>query len=562
MAKKKVKPVYTVLIGGAAGDGAKEASINFGRLAARHGFDFFLSVEYPSLIRGGHNYARVSISDDKVYCDRSELDVILALNEESVEKHLSELKKDGVIFLDAPGVTGKKNTVNIPASEWVKEENLPRLYRASALLGAVCRYFGLDINRLAAIFQENFGDKAGPNIVLSKKGYEFLDHLGVKRSVLPKSSASEKQVFDGNEAFAEGLVKAGLKNYFAYPMTPSSSILHYLAKKARDYDLKVVQPENEIGVINMALGASYAGSRTAAASTGGGFALMLEAMAFSGVAEIPIVVADAQRASTSTGIPTRTGQNDLDFVRHLPGEYPRLILAPGDAEEAYLAAVDAMNLAWKYQLPVVVMLDKQLSESVYTLKLPAKKTKVGSVKLAKNSGQYKRYEFCSDGVSALAFPGEQKKTVKITSYEHDESGFICDDVQNAKQMCEKRFAKMKGLAGDMKKHEAVKVYGDKISRNIVVFWGSVKGPVLEAQKISKKRFRAVQIVWLEPFDSDKFLKEIRGAKKIIIAENNYSGQLSKLIREKTGIEIKTKILKYDSLPFDVSSLAKQIDRTF
>ncbi|MCX6781969.1 MAG: 2-oxoacid:acceptor oxidoreductase subunit alpha [Candidatus Magasanikbacteria bacterium] len=562
MPMEKKSPIYTILVGGAAGDGAKEAAINFGRLAAKHGYEFFLSVEYPSLIRGGHNYARVSISSKKVFCDSAELDAVVALNDETVEKHRSEIKKGGMIFLDSAEDAGKKGLINIPASAWVKEENLPRLFRASALLGAVCRYYNFDIVELNNIFKEIFGEKAGPNILLAKKGYEFLQSKNVQQVFLPRRKCAGKMVLDGNEAFSEGLVKAGLKNYFGYPMTPSSSILHYLAKKAKEYKLKVVQPENEISVINMALGASYAGSRTAIASTGGGFALMLEAMAFAGVAEIPIVVVDAQRASTSTGVPTRTGQGDLDFVRHLPGEYPRIVLAPGDADEAYLIAGAAMNLAWKFQSPAVVLLDKHLSESVSTVDLQTNKVKIENPKIAGNGAAYRRYAFSPDGVSALAFPGEKGKVVKISSYEHDEDGYICDGVENAKKMCEKRFAKTKGIVVERKKYDSIKIYGDKKAKNAVIFWGSVKGPMLEAMRAVKRPYKAVQIVWLEPFDTDRFLKEIKGVKKLVIAENNFTGQLAKLIREKTGVEIKNKILKYDSLPFDVRELAKKLDKIF
>ncbi len=554
--------IYTLLAGGAAGDGAKEAAINFGRLAAKHGYNFFLTVEYPSLIRGGHNFARVSISDEKVHSDSSEINVVLALNEETVEKHFSEVLSGGLIFFDGDGQSGRKGVINIPASIWVKEEGLSRLFRASALLGAVCQYFNFDISQLNKIFKEIFGEKADPNILLAKKGYDFLRSKNIPQVALPRLKSAEKKVCDGNEAFSEGLVKAGLKNYFAYPMTPSSSILHYLAKKAGEYKLKVIQPENEISVINMALGASYAGNRTAVASTGGGFALMLEAMAFAGVAEIPIVVANAQRASTSTGVPTRTGQNDLDFSRNIPGEYPKIVLAPGDAEEACLIAGTAMNLAWKYQSPAVVLLDKHLSESVSTVDLPLNKIKIESVKKTTGSSVYRRYAFVPDGVSALAFPGEKDKVIKISSYEHDEDGYICDDVKNAKKMCEKRFAKMKGIIAERKKYDSIKIYGDRKAKNAVIFWGSVKGPVLESMCAVKRPFKAVQIVWLEPFDTDLFLKEIKGMKKMIIAENNFTGQLAKLIREKTGVEIKNRILKYDSLPFEPVELAKKFDQIF
>lgn len=558
--KDNLRKIFTVAVGGAAGDGAKEATINFGRLVAQHGFEFFLSVDYPSLIKGGHNFARVSFSAQRLFCDFVPLDALIALNAETVEKHKKEMKKNAAVFLDA--VEAPPGVIAVPASVWAKEAKAPPIMRAAALLGAACYYFGLDIDKLNAVFVEIFGSKAQPNILLAAKGYEFLARNKADKQPLPKFAIKGKPCYDGNEAFAEGLVAAGLKNYFAYPMTPSSSILHYLAKKARDYKLKVIQPENEIAVINMALGSAYAGTRTAVASSCGGFALMLEAMAMAGMGEIPVVAADSARASTSTGVPTRTGQGDLDFVRHMPGEYPRLVLAPGDAEESFLLGAEAMNLAWQYQVPAVVLLDKQISESVSTADLPKNKIKIMPAKPARDGRGYKRYAFTAGGVSPLAYPGVRDAVVKVSSYEHDENGYISDDPGTVRRMYEKRFAKMEGLVREMKKREAVKVWGDKAAKNVIVFFGSTKGAALEAIKLMKKPVRAVQALWLEPFDDSAFLKALKGAKKIVCVENDYTGQLQKLIHEKTGLDIKHHIRRYDSLPFDPEELAKQLNKIF
>lgn len=560
-ANKQAQPIYSVVVGGQAGDGAREAGINFQRLISRLGYNAFASVDYPSLIRGGHNFARISFSEDPVACDYRALDALIALNEETVRFHSSELKKGGVIFCDEKDAENFNGAFALPVASSAAALSAPPITRAAVALGAVCAYFGIDIIELKKVFEEVFKDKAKINIDLSELGYKYFTENYAAGFKLSKIRETRSVVIDGNGAFAEGLIAAGLENYFAYPMTPASSILHYLAKAAKEKNLKVVQPENEIAVINMALGSAYAGSRTATGSSGGGFALMVEAMAMAGITEIPIVVAESQRASTSTGVPTRTGQGDLHFVRHIPGEFPRIVLAPGDAEEAFILASAAMNLAWKHQLPALVLLDKQISENSYTVELPFNKVKVDEVKVAGGAG-YKRYQLVEDGVSPIAFPGQKDTVVKVNSYEHDEDGYIAENPQTTKVMVEKRFAKLKGIREDQKRHETIKIYGDMNSKNVVLFWGSVKGALLEAMKSARKSFKAVQVVWLEPVDVNRLLKEIGKAKKIVCVENNFTGQLSEIVREQTGIDIKNKILKYDGMPFEPVDLAGQLDKIF
>ncbi|MDD2758215.1 MAG: 2-oxoacid:acceptor oxidoreductase subunit alpha [Patescibacteria group bacterium] len=559
--KKESAPVYTFLVGGQAGDGAREAGTNLARLVAGMGYEVFISVEYPSLIRGGHNFARFSFSAEKITGDYQALDAIVALNEETIRLHLPELKKDGKIFADARDAAKFPGAFGLPVVEAAKAVGAPPIARAALALGAVCACYGIDLKKLTAIFEEIFQDKAGKNIELATDGFDYFKENYQPVAPIALLKKSNKKIIDGNEALAEGMIAGGLKNYFAYPMTPSSSILHYLAKRAHDKNLKVIQPENEIAAVNMALGSIYAGARTATGSSAGGFALMLEAMAFAGIAELPIVVADSQRASTSTGVPTRVGQGDLDFVRHLPGEFPRVVLAPGDPEEAFLLGGAAMNLAWKYQTPVVVLLDKYLSENAVAIDLPYNKVTAEEIKLG-DGPNYRRYQLSADGVSPLAFPGQKDTVVKINSYEHDEAGWITDRPDLTKAMTEKRFAKMSGIIKERDKSEAIKIYGDKNSDNVVLFWGSVKSPLLEALKHTRRPFKAVQVVWLEPLADGQLTKILKQAKKVVGVESNFTGQLAGLIREKTGVAITNKILKYDSLPFEPMDLAKQLDAFF
>jgi 2-oxoglutarate ferredoxin oxidoreductase subunit alpha len=324
-------------------------------------------------------------------------------------------------------------------------------------------------------------------------------------------------------------------------MTPSTSILHYLAGKQTKEKLRVIQPENEIAAINMALGAAYAGKRAAVGTATGGFALMQEAFSFSGQAELPLVVAVSQRQAPATGVPTRSSQSDLRFVIHAGhGEFPRIVLAPGDPEESFKAGAEALGLAWKFRVPVIVLLDKNLSEDML------------SSKIDENSVLAERNE-------NMIFPGTPDKVVKVTSYEHDEDGITTDIPEEIKKSVEKRFEKGEKIKEEIKNKETFKIFGDKDSENVIVFWGSTKGAVLEAAKYLEKPAKLLQILWMEPFDSLPIKKELRG-NNVICVEGNHEGQLASLIREKTGVDIKNKILKYDSMPFDPEELAEEIKK--
>ena len=475
--------IFAVGIGGAAGSGIKKAGNDIGLLLADLGFQVYLSLDYPSLIRGGHNFARLACGREKIWNDYSKLDILIALNEETIELHKNELKADAVVFS------------------------------------------GLSLLEITEKIQN----------ILKEKNFEPANFA--QDSIVPK-----KELIDGNTAFAKGLLAAGLDFYIAYPMTPSTSILHYLASQQKKDGLKVIQPENEISAINMALGMAYAGKRVAIGSASGGFALMQEGFSFAGMAELPLVVAVSQRQAPATGVPTHSSQSDLRFVVHAGhGEFPRIVLTPGDPEESFQAGAEALNLAWKFQVPVIVLLDKILSGHMMTSSIDA-----DSISVEKNQN--------------IIFPGTPSKVVKVNSYEHDEEGITIDKAEDVKKAVENRFMKMAGIENEMQNKKTIKVYGDSSSENIIAFFGSTKGPVLEASKYIKKPIKLVQIIWLEPFDTEKVKRELGGAKKIICVEGNHNGQLASLIREKTGIEVTDKILKYDSLPFDLEELAGQINQ--
>ncbi len=564
--------IFTVGIGGAAGDGVMEAGSNLGLLLRDLGFEVYLSTNYPSLIRGGHNFTRLSFGREKIWCDYEKLDVLIVLNEETVKLHMGELNDGGVvladIFDDADVAELGENAVVVPMKSTTAVIAGPAIARNSVSLGALCYLLDLPLPKMTEILKTVFENKMPEiNVQLAEIGYEHLQKLNFKHSrkidLIDAQNDDRKNYFlDGNTAFAKGLQSAGLDFYIAYPMTPSSTILHYLATQQKKDGLKVIQPENEISVINMALGISYAGKRVAVGSATGGFALMQEAFSFAGGAELPLVVAVSQRQAPATGSPTHSSQSDLRFaISAGHGEFPRIVLAPGDSEESFAIGAEALNLTWKFQTPVIVLLDKILSEHATTADIDEKSVSVERGKISNDTDQnYGRYQITDDGVSPLVFPGTKNAVVKVTSYEHDEHGYTADEPTKVKAMLEKRFAKQKSIEREMQKKETVKVYGNTDSENTIIFFGSTKGAVLEASKCLEKPAKLVQIIWLEPFDVERVKKELSGAKKIICVEGNHDAQLAGLIRQKTGIEIANKILRYDSMPFDVVELAEQVNK--
>lgn len=586
MNNEKNGSVFTIAIGGAAGDGVREAGQNIGTILTDLGYEVFVSFTYPSLIKGGHIFSRISFSKEKVWSDHTKIDVLIALNEETIQNHKSELAENAVIFADKfekeqIELFGK-NAVILPMSESSKALNASPITRSSVALGAICYLLNLDFSVLEKILNNTFKEKdLETNLKLANIGFEHLKLMDFRHpkmlidapayNALRNNADGEqtrknaeqtniKYLVDGNIAFAKGLQSAGLDFYVSYPMTPATSILHFLAEQQKTSNLRVIQPENELSAINMALGISYAGKRVATGTASGGFALMQEAFSFSGIAELPIVIAVSQRQAPATGVPTFSSQTDLRFVIHAGhGEFLRIVIAPGDPEEAFLAGRNTLNLAWRYQIPVIVLLDKIISEHSSSSDLSAYKIEIEKGKIAEETGEnYGRYKITSDGISPMAFPGTKNTTVKITSYEHDEFGIGTENAESVKNMIDKRFLKTETLLQELKKQETVKIYGDKDSENVVVFWGGTKGPVLESAKFIKNPIKFVQILWAEPFDFEKVKKELSNAKNIINIECNHNAQMGALIKEKTGIEIKKNILKYDSRPFDPEILAKQI----
>ena len=330
---------FSTLIGGIAGDGINEAGLTVSRLFSRLGYRIFMYYDYPSLIRGGHNFAIVRAAGQKIAVQRDRVDILIALNQETVEKHTSRLKDSSFVIYDADKVKMdgiEQKGCGLPITSILKEAEAPAVMKNSCILGGYCRVVGIDWSVLEEVLQKHIPKKLELNLLVARAGYDQAVQLCRIDSPVGMQANRPLPILAGNQAISLGLIKAGLGAYVAYPMTPSSSVLDFMARQAGQFGLTVVHPENEIAVMLMAEGFAYAGVKAAVGTSGGGFCLMTEGLSLSGMAELPVVVIMAQRTGPSTGLPTYTAQGDLHFILNAgQGEFPRFIVAPGDAEEAY-----------------------------------------------------------------------------------------------------------------------------------------------------------------------------------------------------------------------------------
>jgi 2-oxoglutarate ferredoxin oxidoreductase subunit alpha len=341
--------------------------------------------------------------------------------------------------------------------------------------------------------------------------------------------------------------------YFAYPMTPASTILHFLAAHTRDLGVITVHPESEIAVANMAVGAAAAGARVMVGTSGGGFALMEEAYSFAGMAEVPFLCVMSSRPGPSTGVPTYTEQADLLFaLGQGHGDFPRIVASPGTVEEAFLLTAELLSLVWDYQATGMLLTEKHLSESRMTVHLD-----VGSASWPHPSlhetGDYRRYRYTDDGVSPMLFP-PSSELIKWSSYEHDETGITTEEAETIVRMHDKRCRKGDSLEARLRGMRTVNRHGD--SGPLILTYGSTSMSVLEALRAGNIAARVVQPVYLQPFPVWEF--EGLAGERPIVVEQSCTGQFANLIAEKTGIKAREVIRRYDGRPFEPEELAGRI----
>ena len=550
---------FSILIGGIAGDGINEAGLTAARLMNRLGYRIFMYYDYPSLIKGGHNFSMVRASSERIGVCRDEIDLLIALNQDTVDRHSGRLKEGSIFIFDADNVMGEgiaEKSCGISVTGILKEEGAPSVMKNSCILGAFCHAVGIEWTVLEEVLKKHIPKKLELNLKVARRGYDQASEF----CRIAWLDNSPEPIITGNQAISLGLIRAGLEAYVAYPMTPSSAILDFMANSAEEFGLKVVHPESEIAVILMAEGFAYAGVRAAVGTSGGGFCLMTEALSLAGMAEIPLAIVVAQRTGPSTGLPTYTAQGDLHFVINAgQGEFPRLVIAPGDAEDAYLWSAAALNLAWKYQIPAFILSDKIVSESQYSfdLGLAGKAETARLAQLWNGQGDYHRYRHSDTGVSPLAYPPQRGQVIKADSYAHDATGITTEDPQITREMSDKRVLKAQSLARELEGYETVKLLGDERSRTCLLFWGSNKGVCKEAA--DSLGLRAVQVLVLWPFPENRLKDALRGVERLIAVECNATGQLATLCRQ-YGIDVDDRILKYDGRPFSLNDLEIELER--
>jgi 2-oxoglutarate ferredoxin oxidoreductase subunit alpha len=459
-----------ILIGGKAGQGINKVSEIVSRILLNQGYFIFNYRDYPSLIRGGHNFNVLSISDERVGSFESKLDGIVSLDEKTVDIHKGSLKKDGFVI------------------SFEEFKNLGRNLNI-ALAGSLMKVLGVDKKILIEEVQRQLKSKEA--VFAAEKGYESEKELFELKKLSNKIS-----IMTGSHGVSMGAINSGIDLHLAYPMTPATGVMHELADKQIENDLMVIQPESEVAVVNSALGASFAGAKVMVGTSGGGYDLMTEGLSLQGMSEIPLVVYLASRPGPGTGVPTYTCQSDLDIaLRGGHGEFPRVVVAPGDPIECIEKTNEAFYLSEKFNCLSIVLSDKHLAESEFSSdRKPNKVLKV----------EVKR-----------AVPGE--KIVKASSYEHDDSGNTTESGEIAERKANERVAKYQSMKKECEKFEMIKIYGDSKAKNLVIGWGSTKTVILDALdaidgSIKKGgEYKFLQVLYMKPL-SNEIKKEMEKAQ--------------------------------------------------
>lgn len=492
---------HTILVGGKAGQGPNVLTNLLAEALVSKGYHVFSTRDYESVIRGGHNFNVLTFSPNaEVYSNDAEIDILVCLDEESERRHSGNLKTSGIL---------------------VKAEKEGNMFFAGRLFRLLCLEFKLLEQELKKL--KNFSE----NLKNARRGY---DSESRRCDIVHVDKDDRVHLMNGSQGIALGAVNSGLDLYYAYPMTPATPVLFELALMQKENNFLTIELENETAVMMAGLGSSATGAKVMVGTSGGGFDLMTEGLSMAGMAEIPIVVYLAIRPGPSTGVATYTSQGDLQLARHCGhGEFFRLVLAPGNPTECQELSSQAFYLTQKYKIPAIVMSDKHLAESFFTI------TEEPQLVKSEKSIKLGRYN----------------------SYEHAESGEATESPEVIIKGFERRARTQKLVEKEASKFEMFKIHGNKDSKNLIVSFGSTKGVIVDA--ISSLDAKFLQILYIEPF-SEEIKAELEKAKKIILVENDATGQLADVIREKTGILVSEKILRYDGRPFLADELNLEIKK--
>jgi 2-oxoglutarate/2-oxoacid ferredoxin oxidoreductase subunit alpha len=570
---------FAVGIGGAAGQGVATPGNILAKLFARRGLHINAYNAYQSIIRGGHTFLTIRTSEEPVRCMGDELAMLIPLNQDTMDRHLGRMRAGASVLYDRdrvkPGAAAEGvQLCPLPLSELAK--NI--LYYNTAAVAAVLRLVSVELKPFEEMLAQQFKRKGeavvAENVTAARAGYEYAGaHFKPYAFSLP-DMGKRLAVATGNESLAMGGVAAGVKFYCAYPMSPSTGVLMWMARHARQLGIMVRQVEDELGVINMAIGAAHTGCRAMCATSGGGFALMTEALGAAAMMEIPVVCINVQRAGPATGVPTKTEQGDLWQVLGAgQGDYPRIIAAPTSIRDCFHLIPEIFNLADKFQCPGIVLADLLESEGFSTFEPaeldfnpPRDRGEVIGLggEVPEVNGGYKRYRMTESGISPRAVPGTPNHAHVVATDEHDEDGVLISDEftdpQKRQAIMERRGRKMDGVLPLL---DPPRFTGPADAEVTLLGWGSTEGVIDEAvEQLAERGIVAnhLQIRWLVPLQSEAIARALSGARNLVVVENNYSGQFARYLRSETGIAADAHIRKYDGEPFMPHHLVNGVEK--
>jgi 2-oxoglutarate ferredoxin oxidoreductase subunit alpha len=557
-------------IAGEAGQGLKTMGTSIAGLFRAAGHYVYSNQDYMSRIRGGNNYYQLRVSSRPVSAPRETMDIVVALDYNSVELHASALRDEGLLIFDRRHYridTEDRRFFDVPIYAMAEEHGGSALFVNAVAYGVVAGLTGTSLedtrNNLLGMLHDKSDEIKEKNVGCIDAGYEFVrarDASGRFGIVPASAQPSARMLINGNDAIALGAIAAGCRFYTAYPMTPSTSIMDSLAHYSGRYGIMVEQAEDEIAAINMALGASFAGARSMTGTSGGGLALMSEGISLAAMTETPVVIVDAQRPGPATGFPTRTEQADLMFVLHAGhGEFARALFTPGNPEEAFYLTAQAFDIADRYQIPAFILTDQHLADSEYTGDpFDALRITCGEYTAGEEAGTaYKRYALARSGISPRAVPGRFTGVMYVDSDEHTEEGHITENADIRTSMVEKRFYKKMAL---LREEIVPPVYGNLDEADIVLLgFGSTRGVIQEAaESIGSYRVGYIHLPQVWPFPADAVRRLLNGARRVVTVENNAGAQLAGLMLRETGIAVKGSILQFNGRPFTVDGLVRRI----
>ncbi|WP_035319118.1 MULTISPECIES: 2-oxoacid:acceptor oxidoreductase subunit alpha [Metabacillus] len=569
-------------VGGQQGEGIESTGEVFSIALNRMGYYLYGYRHFSSRIKGGHTNNKIRVSTTQVRAISDDLDILVAFDQETIDVNVYELRKGGLVIADSkfnPSIPDDCSAVlySVPFTE-IATELGTSLMKNMVAIGATSAVLDLGTEQFQNVVQEIYGRKGQQivekNLEAISKGSSYMkQELQFDRDdlFLEKADGNKRMFMIGNDAIALGAVAGGARFMAAYPITPASEIMEYLIKKLPDFGGTVIQTEDEIAACTMAIGANYAGTRTLTASAGPGLSLMMEAIGLSGITEQPLVIVDTQRGGPSTGLPTKQEQSDLmAMIYGTHGEIPKIVMAPSTVQEAFYDTIEAFNLAEEYQCPVILLTDLQLSLGKQTVepldydKIQIRRGKLVQEELPEieNKGYFKRFEVTDDGVSPRVLPGMKNGIHHVTGVEHDETGKPSEVATNRKAQMDKRLRKLSAMRFDTPVHQNLIHPEPDV---LFVGFNSTRGTIEEAMvRLEKDGVKAnhAHVRLLHPFPADEMLPLVKAAKKVVVVENNATGQLASLIKMNVGHAEKiSSILKYDGnplLPHEVHSKCKEL----